>query len=117
MIPDTRKPCGCPGDTYCLHGGPEAVHSEAPGTLGEEVRAARLAAGWSLRGLSRQLSLAPSYLSDIERGNRFPPPETIKRLAGVLGNVEVGRWLWLWIANQMGEPDALVAIDWRKERW
>jgi len=37
------------------------------------LRAIRLAAGLSLREVSRRLRISPSYLSDIERGTRACP--------------------------------------------
>lgn len=54
-------------------------------TLGDRVRAARVAAGWSLRDLAKRLGKTPSYLSDIENDRRVPSEETLLGLSQLLG--------------------------------
>lgn len=41
--------------------------------FGEFVKDRRASLGMSLRGLAGELGIAPSYLSDIEKGKRNPP--------------------------------------------
>ena len=43
--------------------------------FGEYVRARREALGKSLRGLAAELEMTPAYLNDIEKDNRYAPPE------------------------------------------
>lgn len=54
-------------------------------SLGDRVRSARVAAGWSLRELAKRLHKTPSYLSDIENDRRVPSEETLRDLATILG--------------------------------
>lgn len=30
LMPSSRKTCGCPGNTYCMHGGPDKNHGHIP---------------------------------------------------------------------------------------
>lgn len=53
-------------------------------TLGDRVRAARVAAGWSLRDLAKRLNKTPSYLSDIENDRRVPSEDTLQDLSHTL---------------------------------
>lgn len=41
--------------------------------FGEYVRKRREKLNKSLRGLAKELDIAPAYLSDIEKGNRYAP--------------------------------------------
>ena|SRR5712691_8034719 len=50
-------------------------------TLGEVLRDARVAAGFSLRDLAKKLSITPSYISDIENNRRVPSEEVLTQLA------------------------------------
>ena len=75
--------------------------------LAQEIRAARK--GRTQMSVAAAANITRSYLCDIEKGYRVPPPETIKRLAGVLG-LEPDRWLWLWLAGQMGSDDLERAV-------
>ena len=52
-------------------------------SLGSVLRARREAASLSLRALAAQMSLAPSYISDIERDLRVPSEQTIRIFARV----------------------------------
>lgn len=54
-------------------------------TLGDRVRGARVAAGWSLRDLAKQVGKTPSYLSDIENDRRVPSEDTLQGLSQILG--------------------------------
>jgi transcriptional regulator with XRE-family HTH domain len=55
------------------------------GQLGSKVRLARREAGLSLRELARQLSVSPSFLSQMENGKSQPSVATLYSLAQVLG--------------------------------
>ncbi len=54
-------------------------------TFGSYIRARREALGKSLRGVAAEIEMAPAYLSDIEKGNRWPPVKYLEKLAKVLG--------------------------------
>lgn len=41
--------------------------------FGEFVKAKRLEKGISLRKLAEELDIVPAYMSDIEKGRRYPP--------------------------------------------
>lgn len=53
--------------------------------IGERLRRAREARGMSLRDLGAAVRLAPSFLSDVERGRTRPSLESLNALAGALG--------------------------------
>lgn len=58
-------------------------------SLGEKLRAARVAKGLGLRELARQADIAPSYLSDIEYDRRVPSEAVLATLCVLLElNVE-----------------------------
>lgn len=49
-------------------------------TLGTTIRERRFAKGFGLRQLGRELSISPSYLRDIEAGNRVPSTPMLQRI-------------------------------------
>jgi transcriptional regulator with XRE-family HTH domain/mannose-6-phosphate isomerase-like protein (cupin superfamily) len=57
----------------------------AVGQLGARLRVARRQAGLSLRELARQLSVSPSFLSQMENGKSQPSVATLYSIAQVLG--------------------------------
>ena len=67
----------------------DAAHPAGPDNLrlllGLKVRAARDKRGWTLQELARRGGLAVSYLSEIEKGKKFPKPEKLLGLARALG--------------------------------
>lgn len=53
--------------------------------FGEFVKAKRLERDISLRKLAEELEIVPAYMSDIEKGRRYPPDkEKIYKIAEVL---------------------------------
>lgn len=54
-------------------------------SFGAFVRAKREALGKSLRSVAADIDMAPAYLSDVEKGNRWPPVKYLETLAEVLG--------------------------------
>ncbi len=53
--------------------------------FGEFVKAKRMEKGISLRKLAEELDIVPAYMSDIEKGRRYPPDkEKIYKIAEVL---------------------------------
>ncbi len=50
----------------------------------DAIRTARLAADFSLRDLTKRVSVTPSYLSDIENDRRVPSQEVLSAIAAVL---------------------------------
>ena len=53
--------------------------------LAFKVRSSRLEQGFSYQNLSDATKLSTSYLSDIEKGKRYPKPDKIQLLAKALG--------------------------------
>ena len=43
------------------------------GKFGEFIAEKRKSRGLTLRGLAAELGIVPAYMSDIEKGNRYPP--------------------------------------------
>ena len=54
-------------------------------TIGQFIREKRTARGLSLRRVALMAEITPPFLSDIERGRRFPSDNTRKKLAPALG--------------------------------
>ncbi len=53
--------------------------------FGMKVRQARLEAGLTLSDLARQSELSPSYLTEIEKGRKYPRSDKIVKMAAALG--------------------------------
>lgn len=53
----------------------------AEDTLGDQVRRARVAKGLGVRALAADLSVSPSYISDIENDRRVPSEEVLQALS------------------------------------
>ena len=54
-------------------------------TLGQRVRALRVAKGMSLRELGRAMDVSLPFLGDLERDRRTPSPARIVQLSDALG--------------------------------
>lgn len=65
--------------------GDEPADDRGVGQLGSKLRLARRQAGLSLRELARQLSVSPSFLSQMENGKSQPSVATLYSIAQVLG--------------------------------
>ena len=77
--------------------------------LGQCMFEARMKAELTLRALGKKIDMGASYLCDIEKGRRTPPPETIKRICEATG-ANPSRPLWLWILEHIDEGEAIDAI-------
>lgn len=53
--------------------------------LGDKLRQLREAAGITLRELSRQAGLSPSFICDLEAGRRFPSSNNLVKITKTLG--------------------------------
>ena len=53
--------------------------------FGMKVRQARLEAGLTLSELARQTEMSPSYLTEIEKGRKYPRADKIVKMAEALG--------------------------------
>lgn len=53
-------------------------------TLGDLIREARVAKGYSLRAFAAQLNITPSYQSDIENNRRVPAENILQQTASQL---------------------------------
>jgi len=55
------------------------------GNFGKFIEQKRKAMGMSLRGLAAELGIAPAFMSDIEKGHRYPPAkEKLYEMARIL---------------------------------
>ena len=55
------------------------------GEFGKFIEKKRKESGKSLRGLATELDIAPAYMSDIEKGHRYPPDkEKLDQIASIL---------------------------------
>ena len=55
------------------------------GEFGKFIEARRKALGMTLRGLAAELNIAPAFMSDIEKGHRYPPQkEKLYEMASIL---------------------------------
>lgn len=55
------------------------------GDFGKFIEAKRKALGKTLRGLAADLEIAPAFMSDIEKGHRYPPArEKLEEMAHIL---------------------------------
>ena len=63
----------------------ETVSKLAYLDFGQDLTALRMSAGLTSTELSRQSSVDPKTLRDLEAGKRRPHPDTLNRLAGPLG--------------------------------
>jgi len=59
------------------------------GAFGKFIEAKRKAIGMTLRGLAAELGIAPAFMSDIEKGHRYPPnKEKLYEMARILHMTE-----------------------------
>ena len=72
--------------------------------LGEYLRRLRQAQGMSAREVSRRTGISNPYLIQIEKGQRRPSPDILKRLAPVY---RVSLRQLLEMAGHLGEPEAV----------
>jgi transcriptional regulator with XRE-family HTH domain len=79
-----------------------AAHLEALGAL---LRARRVAAGLSLRELSRRTSISNAYLSQLERGRHDPSLRVLRAVASAL-DLPLGTLL---VRAGVLDPDAAAA--------
>lgn len=52
--------------------------------FGKYVEERRKSLGITLRGLAAELDIAPAYMSDIEKGRRYPPEKRLDDIAVIL---------------------------------
>lgn len=52
--------------------------------FGEYIEKRRKSLGITLRGLAAELEIAPAYMSDIEKGRRYPPEKKLDDIAIIL---------------------------------
>ena len=80
--------------------------------LGARLRKVRLATGMSLREVSRQLGVSPSFVSQLENGKSQPSVATLYSLAQLLG-VSIDE-LFV-VEGEQGSPpkppDVVEAVD------
>jgi transcriptional regulator with XRE-family HTH domain len=68
----------------CTLIGLRGEHMASQTSFGETLREARVKKGVSLRSLASELSITPSYLSDIENDRRIPSEDVLQQLATLL---------------------------------
>ena len=80
------------------------------GEFGKYIEEKRKEKGFTLRGLASALEIAPAYMSDIEKGHRYPPDkEKLESLAGILQLDEAEKNEMFDLAA--GEKDNTVSPD------
>lgn len=52
--------------------------------FGKFIEERRKALGITLRGFAAELGIAPAYMSDIEKGRRYPPDKKLDDIAHIL---------------------------------
>ena len=52
--------------------------------FGKFIEERRKALGLTLRGFAAELDIAPAYMSDIEKGRRYPPDKKLDDIAQIL---------------------------------
>jgi transcriptional regulator with XRE-family HTH domain len=62
--------------------------TEIRAVLAQNIKSFRLHRNWSQADLAEKAEISIPFLSDIERGNKWPHPDTLSRLAKAL-NVDV----------------------------
>ncbi|WP_294852304.1 helix-turn-helix domain-containing protein [uncultured Oscillibacter sp.] len=53
-------------------------------TFGSYIKQRRESLGYTIRGFAGELDIAPAFLCDIERGNRFPARKHLKNFISAL---------------------------------
>ncbi|MDO5649998.1 MAG: helix-turn-helix transcriptional regulator [Gallicola sp.] len=53
-------------------------------TFGKFIESRRKTLGKTLRGFAAELEIAPAYMSDIEKGRRYPPEKKLDDIARLL---------------------------------
>ncbi|WP_317383920.1 helix-turn-helix transcriptional regulator [Anaerobiospirillum succiniciproducens] len=80
------------------------------GKFGKFIAEKRKDRGLTLRGLATELGIAPAYMSDIEKGNRYPPDkEKLYELSRILGLSKVDTDYMFDLAA--GEKENTVSPD------
>ena len=57
---------------------------EIRAVLAQNIKSFRLHRNWSQEILAEKANISIPYLSDLERGNKWPYPETLSKLANAL---------------------------------
>ena len=70
--------------------------------LGLKVRTRRHQLGETLQSIAHRSGLSVSYLSEIEKGKKYPKPERLVHLAGAL-NVPFDELVSLQVADELSE--------------
>jgi transcriptional regulator with XRE-family HTH domain len=52
--------------------------------FGKFIEERRKSLGMTLRGFAGELGIAPAYMSDIEKGRRYPPDKKLDEIARIL---------------------------------
>lgn len=80
------------------------------GKFGEFIAEKRKAKGITLRGLAAEIGIVPAFMSDIEKGNRYPPKkETLDKIVVALSlNVDEANEMFDLAA---GEKENTVSPD------
>ena len=80
------------------------------GDFGKFIERKRKALGITLRGLAGELEIAPAFMSDIEKGHRYPPnKEKLYEMAKILRLSETDTDMMFDLAA--GERDNTVSPD------
>ena len=83
----TRKKSTLPIDNRHRQGHIGSMHTRNKSTvpLGETIRRGRIAKGLTLRAVAAQVGVSHGFIADIELGRRNVGPDTLTRIAEVVG--------------------------------
>lgn len=69
---------------------------------GSAIRIARMAHGLSAKDLAARTGLSQQYISEVQRGTRVPPVETLLLIARALPNADRTALLWRLLRDSWG---------------
>ncbi len=79
--------------------------------IGDEIKRERRLAGMTSKRLAELTVRTPQYIRLIECGGAIPSMETVLKIANEFPDADTGRWLWLLLRDQWGDP--VFDVMWR----
>jgi len=70
---------------HCIETGTTLSGNEIRAIFGQRIKAFRNRRNWSQADLAEYANISPNYLGDIERGKKWPHPDTLSKLADAFG--------------------------------
>jgi transcriptional regulator with XRE-family HTH domain len=85
--------------------------------FGKFIEERRKALGITLHGFAAEPDIAPAYMSDIEKGRRYPPGKKLDDIARILKlEGKEKKTCWIWQPLPASKPYHLTCLNtsWRK---